>query len=174
LFKNDVVNKGIKDAFIVSYNNGKRISMNAAVNILNTMKPEEQAVYQNVTKLELEELNYLGITNTQNKSLEPENIDLEDDNVGKIIFKIQLGVFRSGVPPEIWVLFQQIEDLKSNTTTDDLTVYTTGEFLNYQEASSHKQKIKELGIEDAFITAYVDNKIISVQEAIVLSNNRSN
>ncbi|MBL4654601.1 MAG: thrombospondin type 3 repeat-containing protein [Bacteroidia bacterium] len=174
LFKNDVINKGIKDAFIVSYNNGKRMSMNAAVNILNNMNTEEQSVYQNVTKLELDELSYLGITNTQNASLEPENIDTGQESTGKITFKIQIGVFRSGVPPEIWELFQQIEDLKSHTTTDDLTVYTTGSFSKYEEATFHKQKIKEIGVEDAFITAYFDNRIISVQDAIVLSNNKSN
>lgn len=166
IFKNAAILKGFKDAFIVTYNDGKKIDIDNALKIITKYEKKEKEEYDAIKNIELEELENLNIFKDENTNIVQNSVKEANDK--GIIFKVQVGVFKQGVPPNLWDIYQTIEDLSNYFTSDGLKIYTTGKFNNYEEAVKHKQKIIEKGISDAFIVAYIDERMVSVQEARLL------
>ena len=138
--KGEMVSKGYKDAFIIAYKDGKRISLAEAGAI--PMKTEEVKEKPN----------------TENHS----NI-----NKKNITFKIQVGKFKNQVPTDKLAVLTKIKDLKGETADDGSTRYTVGVFTDYKQAQDFKNEIiKQYGLTDAFIIAFNNNDIIPVKEAL--------
>lgn len=79
-----------------------------------------------------------------------------------LFYTVQIGVYSKPLPSkEIY----NIAPLNSERLTNNNIRYTTGIYNNLQEAARKKEQVKNLGIVDAFITAYYNGKRISISAA---------
>ncbi len=158
--KNTAVNKGITDAFVVAYLNGKKIDITQAKNMQRQgnqqMADVNQYNIQNVTE-ETQPLN------------EEININMQKEN---IVFKVQIGAYKEDVPIEVVDMFLKISDKGIEHYKDEqgLTIYTAGNFKDYNSTNEFKNKLIESGVEDAFIIALQNNKKIPVKDAVEILN----
>ncbi|MCB0760477.1 MAG: hypothetical protein KDC12_03065 [Flavobacteriales bacterium] len=79
-----------------------------------------------------------------------------------LFFTVQVGVYSKPVSGR--ELFS-LSPLNSELTDQGKVRYTTGIYNNIIAASVRKDEIRQLGIEDAFVTAYHNGKRISINEA---------
>ncbi|GAB4256889.1 MAG: hypothetical protein Kow0079_14060 [Vicingaceae bacterium] len=134
-----ILDYGIKDAFIVAYKGGKRITLKeAGVNTNLGNKQEENKI--------------------QNKNNTTSNKD-------KISFKVQLGVYKNQVPTEVMNKFMEIGEVEQTTLDNGLTRYTSGNFKSLEEANKHLVDLINKGMGGAFVIAFDGDKLISIQEA---------
>jgi hypothetical protein len=79
-----------------------------------------------------------------------------------LFFTVQIGVYSKPVPSkEIF----NIAPLNSESLANNNIRYSTGIYTNLQEAARRKEQVKNLGIEDAFVTAYYNGKRIGISAA---------
>ena len=143
--KEEMMQRGYKDAFITAYKDGKRISLAdaGAVNLKSAEVKEKQS-------------------NTETTS----TIDKKN-----ITFKIQLGKFKNQVPADKLDLLTRIKDIKGETADDGATRYVVGSFTDYKQAQDFKNEISKMyGLTDAFIIAYNNSDIIPVKQALEIIN----
>lgn len=142
--KNTIVVRGVKDAFVVVYYNGNKITMAEAKTLLT----------ENVT--------LAGLTNTTYTEI--------IDKSG-IIYKVQLGAYKNDVPVDVVNQFLDNiagNNLEHNMNNDGLTVYTSGNFKDYDSANNFKNTLVSKGMKDAFVVAFQNGQKISVAKAIEL------
>lgn len=194
-----VFNAGVKDAFVVAYYQGKRITLPEAkkieeqgsavfstapnINQLPTISADQTTVINDQNK-EVVPKNSGTITNPEtekpvNKETEQTSNELKntvEQNVNAladtgVVFKIQIGAFKDEVPLEIANQFLKIANKGIKNYKDDkgLTIYTLGIFKTYEDASKTKLEISSI-VTDAFIVAYNNGKKISIDEAKALQN----
>lgn len=94
----------------------------------------------------------------------PEFKDLMDGpGVGdKLFYTVQLGVFSRTMPDNFW---KNITPIYTLNIEDGTKRYFTGVFHSVDDATASFERAKELGISDAFITAYYKGKRITIAEA---------
>ena len=82
------------------------------------------------------------------------------------VFKVQIGAFKEEVPIEIANKFLKItsKGIKNFMDENGLTVYTAGNFDNYENANELKNEILNIGVIDAFVIAFNGGKKISMEE----------
>jgi hypothetical protein len=143
--RNEIRKMGYADAFVVVYKDGKRISLEAAEKAKEEEKKNPKpAVKENKA--------------TSEKALIANKI--EDDENG--YFTIQVGVFgRPALEGEITLPNLNMEYVASK----NLYRYSTGQYMKRSEAQAQLSKIRALGYEDAFVTAYFKGKKIGLTEA---------
>ncbi|MFH1319819.1 MAG: hypothetical protein ABII90_04090 [Bacteroidota bacterium] len=154
--KNTVVNKGITDAFVTAYYNGKRISIEQA-KALKTSGSSEIFVS---SPIEPEE-----------KYSTPETtpkIDELENLYSDLTYKVQIGKFKDEVPVEKASLFLDIQNLGIERNTDEsgFSIYTVGSFIDYNSAEELKNTVVKKGLKEAFVIAYSGNKIIPIEDVI--------
>ncbi|MDP4267854.1 MAG: SPOR domain-containing protein, partial [Bacteroidota bacterium] len=159
-----IINKGVKGAFVVAFNNGNQINLDDALRLeqpTNQLAPAQQQIVKTeptVKKMKTEEVNNLvNISNTAKLNI-PE---------GKIIYKIQIGAYKNEVPVEVVNLMLKIvnkgiEQSKSN----DMTIYLAGTFEDYKSANDFRQMVNKEGIPDAFVVAFNGQHKITVTDAM--------
>ena len=82
---------------------------------------------------------------------------------GGVLYRIQLGVFRSVVEPDA---FGGISPVSGEIVVDrGLIKYFAGAFSVYEDASTALARIRSTGYEDAFIVASYHGNVISTQKA---------
>jgi hypothetical protein len=96
-------------------------------------------------------------TNTSSGSCE---INKNDEPV---FLTIQIGAFTKEFDPSA---FPGLGPLCTDKTDATITRYTTGQFLNLDEAKTVLEMTKKIGFPDAFITAYSGGKRVTVKEAL--------
>ncbi len=88
----------------------------------------------------------------------------------ELFFTVQIGVYSSEVSPD--KLFN-ITPLNQDVTETGLIRYSTGVYPSIAEAASARSRIVQIGISDAFVTAYYKGKRITVAEALKLGKGQS-
>ena len=159
--KNDLRGIGYRDAFVVAYYNGKRISLAEAIDLLNKEgKPVDNNAPQTA-----------GITLNSNVPVAPPAPAVVNEKpaptreiakVNGLLFTIQVGVYNRQVSA------QQLRYLKPVFTeqmTGGLFRYTAGIYNDADRVKQDRSKVVALGISDAFVTAYLNGKKISFAEA---------
>ncbi len=93
------------------------------------------------------------------------NINNTDNNLShseKLIYKVQIGVYRNKISKDIFKgLSPVFED-----PFDEGVKYSVGAFKKLLYAKQAKKYVIDLGLEDAFIIAYLNGKRISITKAI--------
>lgn len=148
--KNKIVGIGIDDAFVVAYQNGKRLSLDEARRI-DKQSSTKKASTSNV--------------NIPNSNISTDNSD--------IIFKVQVGAYEKQVPTNVvssLLKIASMKDFEQKANEKGITLYTVGKFKSYDEAVQSKNIVVNSGAPDAFVIAYKGNKQISVDEAKQLLN----
>ena len=143
--KMELQNSGYKDAFTVAYSGPQRVSLQASIN--KTEKIRDQA-----------------------KSEVKREPITEDDLVGDINFRVQIGVFANAVPEKVNVVMSKYRAFGTSAVqkNNGKTVCTIGHFDSITNASALKKKLYKIGFTDVFTVAYTGKKRISIQDAIRL------
>ena len=87
------------------------------------------------------------------------------ETVKGLFFTVQVGVYSKPVP--LGKLFN-ISPLNSERTATEKIRYTTGVYLDTEQARIRKDETVVLGVKDAFVTAYLNGKRIPMREATAL------
>ncbi|MBL7952938.1 MAG: hypothetical protein JNM62_14605 [Flavobacteriales bacterium] len=82
-----------------------------------------------------------------------------------LFYTVQVGVYSKPVP--LGKLFN-ITPLNSERTETAKVRYTTGRYMDTDQARTRKDQAVALGVKDAFVTAYLNGKRIPMQEAAAL------
>jgi len=145
--KTKLKDAGYKDAFTVAYSGQQRVSLQASIKktekASDQLKPEVKVVKEPIT---------------------------EEDLVGDINFRVQIGVFANGVPDKVNSLMVKYKAFGTSAVkkNNGKTVCTIGHFDSIADASALKKKLYNSGFTDIFTVAYTGNKRISIQDAIRL------
>ena len=82
-----------------------------------------------------------------------------------LFYTVQIGVYSQPVPNS--ALFN-IQHLNSQRTPTGFVRYSTGIFTSVEDATARKNEVVNIGITDAFVTAYFNGERITVEEALVV------
>ncbi|MBL7935214.1 MAG: hypothetical protein JNM51_05325, partial [Bacteroidia bacterium] len=188
--KRKVVELGVKDAFISSYYNAKRIPFAEGKKLQaenNNLKMEAQNPI--IFSGELATTNNTGSNTTATNTITttpianafsngvtsgpaptPEN-GVKTDESG-ISYKVQIGAYKNQVPNDVASKFLNIKTWPvQNVVINGLFIYTIGNFTSATFAKKLKDEAISLGITDAYITVYKDGKKLYGAEATTYLNN---
>lgn len=137
--KIEMVTKGFGGAFVVAFKGGKRVTLESTgVQFVRKTKEDTLAIEKSAVTKKL------------------------------VVFKVQLGVYKNEPPKEMKKIFDNLKQVEESTTTTGLKRYTLGSFNDYKKAQEIRAQVINLGVKDAFVIAFFDDKLIDVQEALEL------
>ncbi len=158
--KNDLRNLGYRDAFVVVYFNGKRITLGEALAQLNQ---EGKSIDPNAPQT-------AGITANTNVPKAAVNTAIQEsvvvtkelEQIDGLLYTIQIGVYTKQITkPQLL----NLRPVFREQLTNGLYRYTVGIYNNPERILSDKTKVIELGVRDAFVSAYLNGRRISFVEA---------
>jgi len=172
--KNDLKNLGYTDAFVVAYFNGVRINLNEA---LEKAKLLGQSVANNINATAgLTEKNNIPKNEFANPNKETPNlksieVTKELEKINGLLYTIQIGVYSSEVTN---VQLNNLKPIFSEKLQNGLYRYTAGIYNQAEKLLEDKQKIINLGVKDAFVSAYYNSKRLSFVEGKNLQTQNKN
>ena len=195
---------GYKDAFVVVFYDGERITLDRAEEIIKSADESEKFIYDNLVQDEIQQLKAIGIkeegifddsndvseslvvvnNQTSNKinnsvKIVVSNSDngLNNDllSINGLFYTVQVGVFTT---PKISSDLKGVTPLYTEKTLNGYLRYTTGIYKDYSSADTRKETVRVQGIKDAYVIAYNENQRITVAKAKevegTLANKNSN
>ncbi len=190
--KNSIKTIGYNDAFVVAFYNGKRISITEARAKLGETPNTENAIASSASTPTDEIANNNTVNEVNNTLSEPvtsnklpeveSNYEEVNDGVSTdvhkiegVFFTIQVGVYSKPVTAD---QLSNVTPLNSEKIANGLIRYTSGVHKTLDDANSAKDRIRTLGISDAFVIAYANGNRVKVSEALdylkVSDNNSAN
>ncbi|MBK7183655.1 MAG: PD40 domain-containing protein [Bacteroidetes bacterium] len=175
--KQEIREMGYKDAFVVAFYNGKRISMKEVATLLGEQRTAagndfvagaatstDQLAINNQTGAAT--TNSTATTSTNNTTpvaTSTQQIAVSENvaNVTGLFYTVQVGVFSQPVS----VNKLNIQPLYTEKAPNGNIRYNTGVYNNVARAVEAKNIVIGAGIKDAFVTAYIDGKRVSLSEA---------
>ena len=159
--KNDLRKLGYKDAFVVAYLNGKRISASEAIaymakegKFVNVNSPESAGITEN--------LNIPRAILTENEpQVNPADlvqVTKEIEQINGLLYTIQIGVYSKQATKQGLLNLQPIY---TKQLPNGLFRYTAGIYNDTVQVLADRNRIVELGISDAFVGAYLNGNSIS-------------
>ncbi len=103
------------------------------------------------------------------------NSSAPKENPSGIVYKIQLGAFSRGIPGTLKPVFTKISVIRkveNYTDENGVVVYTTGNLSNYEDAVVMQGQVKQEGIKDPKIAAYLNGKRITLEQAKEIENKK--
>jgi hypothetical protein len=175
--KNDLNNLGYKDAFVVGYYNGKRITLTEAADILGKEgKPVDLAANTNqsagiTAKANIPRNTAVPATVNNDAAVNPVVVTKELEQVRGMLFTIQIGVYNRQISKS---RLYNLTPIYTERLPSGLYRYTAGIYNRRDLLMEHKQKVIDLGIRDAFVSAYFNGKRITFAEADKLKADSAN
>jgi hypothetical protein len=80
-----------------------------------------------------------------------------------LVYKVQIGFFKSHLPPDH---FAGIFPISKEKIDKIYYRYVAGNFAKYEEAKNATKAIAKKGYSDSFVIAFIDGKKVSISEAI--------
>lgn len=143
--KNELRKIGYRDAYVVCYYNGKRVSRSESLSISKTNENTDIVANQTSSL----------IVNT------PEN-KKELTKINGLLFTIQIGLYNKQINGESIL---NLKPIYSDMAPNGLYRYTAGIYNNIDNILKDRKRVAdEIGIKDAFISAYLNGKRISFNE----------
>ncbi len=168
----DIRALGYKDAFVVAYCDGKRISLAEARQLeeQGLCKPMRQdsivmEVIQNtIAQLPADTIaKYKAEPKVSDYNKAPGAvIAIASEEIKGLFYTVQVGVYNRPATKE---QLHDINPLVTRRLENGQIRYSTGTFRSVDEARPKKGEAVEKGVADAFITAYFNGERISLQEA---------
>jgi hypothetical protein len=174
--KNDLRNLGYSDAFVVVYFNGKRITLAEALEKLKAEgKPVDVAANTTagITTANVPR-NPFPINTTASNVItdaQPAEITKELEQMNGLLFTVQIGVYSKQATRS------QLSGLKPIYTEklpNGLYRYTAGIYNQGSKLLEDKRKVVDLGVKDAFVSAYYNSKRIPFAEGQKLQAENAN
>ncbi len=169
----DIRALGYKDAFVVAYCDGKRISLAEARQLeeQGLCKPMRQdSIVMEVIQNTIAQLP--ADTIAKYNKTEPKVGDynkapgavtaIASEEIKGLFYTVQVGVYNRPATKE---QLHDINPLVTRRLENGQIRYSTGTFRSVDEARPKKAEAVEKGVSDAFITAYFNGERISLQEA---------
>lgn len=168
---------GYPDAFIVAYIDGLKVSQQQALNMINSGTDNCVNGYDIVAQKEVEMVKSQAtsgsdlasrVTNVNTNKTIAETVGREEikttdiKSVDGLLYSVQIGVFKN-LPTSDKIF--NLNPLYTEQTESGFIRLTTGVFNDYESARNEKNKIVQLGIEDAFVVSYMNGKRLSTDEA---------
>jgi hypothetical protein len=91
---------------------------------------------------------------------------------GNIYYAVQIGAFRNGVNASSLGRKYALSEAVKTEMQDGFTKCIFGKYNEYKVARDNRETVKNKGVEGAFVTAYNSGKRITVQEALMVSNQK--
>lgn len=89
-----------------------------------------------------------------------------------VFFSVQLGAFlKSNVSSYYFTKKYNINSV-TEESHESYKKFYTGNFEEYKQARDYREKVKQKGVHDAFVIAHKSNIRISVQEALMITNQK--
>ena len=89
-----------------------------------------------------------------------------------IHYSVQIGAFKNGVNVSVLGKKYAIKETIKTEMQDGYTKCVLGKYDEYKTARDNRETIKGKGVGDAFVTAYNSGRRITVQEALMVSNQK--
>jgi hypothetical protein len=177
--KNEIRTIGYKDAFIVAYCDGKRISYAEA----KALEASGACVPLSDNELKIAVLESLPTptineTNTASAQNQPEEVKpivdvtynqapgaveaVAVESLKALFFTVQVGVYNKPIKQEQLPGF--IELFTSKSAKGQIR-YSSGKFQSVEDVKTRRKEAVEKGVADAFIVAYYQGKRITIAEA---------
>jgi tetratricopeptide (TPR) repeat protein len=86
-----------------------------------------------------------------------------------IVYKIQIGAYNKGIPTQRKLQFERLEKIRTIETLsleDGITVFTTGNLKNIEDALKLQTQIRLEGIKDAFVIGVRNGKKVTLPKEI--------
>jgi len=171
--KNSIRSIGYNDAFVVAFMNGKRININEAKAILDGNEVDKENFTVD-TENNTTNFNNNNQNTTENKVVTEEvkdGVSTDVRNIDGVFFAVQVGVYSKPVTSG---QLNNVSPLNSERTNSGLIRYTSGVYKNLSDANAARDRIRNIGITDAFVVAYNGgNKILVAQASQMLSSGSS-
>jgi epidermal growth factor receptor substrate 15 len=163
--RNDLRKLKYNDAFVVVYRNGKRISLTEALDSLARIGVD---VTTNVYTT-------AGISATKNIPVNPEAnanagnaatpavVSGELNQTDGLLFTVQVGVYAENVSADRLL---NLKPLYKEALPNGSYRYTAGIYNDLEKVKADRLKVNELGIRDAFVSAYLNGQRVKISEAI--------
>lgn len=165
----------IKDAFVVAYYNGDRISLSQAAQML----ANGTAVISKNPKLDAIPVGTNNTTpRTDNTPAQPANnlpanaTHPADTGSDKVTFSVQVGAYSGQIPVSVANNLLKIasQGITTHKEADGTTSYTVGSYGDYTSSNMLKGELVQDGFPGCFVVAYHKGKKISLKEAQALIN----
>ncbi len=156
--KNDLQKNGYPDAFVVVFFNGKRITLAEALAILER---EGKTMGTTITSAGIKDNvnpNFATKTNTEI----PVVVTKELEKTKNLLYTVQIGVYSRLISKE---RLKSLSPIYSEQLPNGLYRYTAGIYNNVDRLINDKRRVIDLGIKDAFVTAYIDGKRMPYNDA---------
>ena len=141
--KVDLSLSGYNDAFLVAFQNGKRITLKEAGFEVNDNFKENIEISSNISST----------------PIDPEMVR----------FRVQVGAFKEKVPEDILANFKSLGSVMAITNAGQgYTKYYMGDFTEYKNVLKFRSKLAESGLIDCFIVGEFQKNIITSREALNL------
>ncbi len=167
ILKSEMKTTGYKDAFVVAYYNGKRISLSDAYALIRRAGTDDKKLYASNIDKETMLLHALKITAP--KTVDPKDEDVNsfygvptessNDRSDAIEYAVQVGVYKTTKVPASLVTLMP---LQNEPTKTGYYRFTTGRYALYASADSSKRIAVRSGVKDAFIVAYRNGNHVSL------------
>ncbi|MDP3558557.1 MAG: hypothetical protein Q8T03_14375 [Bacteroidota bacterium] len=163
--KNDLRNLGYSDAFVVGYFNGKRITVAEAIALLNkegkTINSNAPTTAGITANSNIPNINS-NVTQPTINSQEVVNVTKELEKINGLLFTVQIGVYNKQVRKG---QLKNLGPIFSERLPSGLYRYTAGIYNDTERLLTDKRKVVDLGISDAFVSAYLNGKRITFADA---------
>ena len=141
--KVDLSLNGYKDAFMVAFQNGKRITLKEAGFKVNDNYKENMKMSSNISSTPI--------------------------NPEMVRFRVQVGAFKKKVPEAILANYKSLGSVMAITNAGQgYTKYYMGDFTEYKNVLKYRIKLVENGLSDCFIVGEFQKNIITSKEALNL------
>ena len=158
--KKEIRGKGYRDAFVVAFYNGKRISLYEAKALLANASQEEKDNYADFANREIARMDANNIGKNYNDPSVAEIARNIRDLKG-VLYTVQVGYYNRPIAGNELEVFKP---LLQEPYLGGIR-YTTGVFTNKPEAIERKNKARTQGVPDAFVRAYNNGQPVSIAEA---------
>lgn len=159
--KNDLNKNGYPDAFVVVFFNGKRITMAEALAMLERegktpdVGPNTVGISENVNPNN-------NVVTPKTTTEIPVVITKELEKTKNLLYTVQIGVYSRQISK---ARLSNLTPIYSELLPNGLYRYTAGIYNNTDKVINDKRRVINLGIKDAFVSAYLDGKRLPFNDA---------
>ena len=109
------------------------------------------------------------IADSSDKSLSANNFPISQGNVS---YSVQIAALHKAVNAAMLATKYKLTEAVNTEMVDGFTKYTVGLHKEYKDAHDSRENIRDKGVVGRWIASYNNGKRITVQEALMISNQK--